>query len=142
MRLATYLPRFLHTTKKKEIMRPVFPGYMFVRFNIQLDVWEGLYAVEGVKRVFSCGPYRPTAIHPSVIAQIMLEEGMMPQLAPPLAAPATYEAGQQVKILKGPMKDFVGICTKSADQRVSILLTLLGRQFESEYTIEDVMQVA
>jgi transcription antitermination factor NusG len=120
----------------------MFPGYVFVRFNKTIDFWERIYALDGVKLVFSCGPHSPTIIPARIMAIIRDEEQKLPQQArfqSRRKGPAPLiEIGQEVKLLSGPMKGFVGICKMSDNQRVSVLINLLGRSFESEHKLKDV----
>jgi transcription antitermination factor NusG len=140
--LKAYFPSFIHQGKKKEFTRGLFPGYLFIQFSISRDGWERLYSVEGIRRVFGSTPFHPSPISALVMRQIMREEAKLPQpdgkqpmLNEKLALPAP---GQQVTILTGPMKNFVGICTKSSNERIAILLSIFGRETELQYQPSDV----
>ena len=64
----TYLP--LHVERRSVIV-PLFPGYLFVRFDPDIDPWGKIRSTRGVGGLIRHGTIRPTAIQPGVIEDLM-----------------------------------------------------------------------
>jgi Transcription termination factor nusG len=85
-----------HARKATEALRPVFPGYLFVRFDVDRHPWRAIVHTRGVHRLFSITPERPLPIRPGVIEALQAEPAsclVRPTAwcapAPPCASTAT-----------------------------------------------------
>lgn len=132
--LETWVPTYEHQNKTGPSQRPVFPSYVFVKFNQKHDFWEGIWTTEGVKKLFSCGPWNPTAIPARAMATLRAELTLMGSEIPPaLAQPIPFAEGAALTVLEGPFTSFTGICKMTAEGRVHTLLSLFGRDCTVEF---------
>jgi transcription antitermination factor NusG len=119
--------------------KSLFPGYLFVRFNIQQDSWRRLWSLPGVRCIFSQGPQNPTAI-PGRLLDICRFELRKITGDPDPNLPAISE-GDEIQLTAGAFRQFSGICSKRSDERVSILLTIFGRPQTLEVNAADCLLI-
>lgn len=124
-----FWPRFakvrLRGNKKVLSCRSVFPGYLFVEFDMEFDDWRRINGVYGVRRLMMLGDYVPAVpcgfveniIRAAANGLIHEEEKIM-----------GFRQGEVLKIVSGPLEGRIGICQMSETGRVSLLLSLLGRE--------------
>lgn len=125
-----YLPRYLksrrHARKTDTIAAPLFPGYLFISMDVARTRWRAIRSTVGVKSLICTGD-SPLPVPDGVVEDILAradEQGIVP-----MREPAPFEKGDTVQVTQGPLADQVGwfeCCTD--DQRVVVLLNLLGRQ--------------
>ncbi|RMF84528.1 MAG: transcriptional activator RfaH [Nitrospinota bacterium] len=129
MSVEVYYPRLKERKvirrKQREVIGPLFPGYLFGRFDLSTQYHSVKYA-RGVRNVVAFGGI-PTPIDDTVIASIRAreqEEGIIVLHQPPL------QPGEAVEILDGPFKGLVAIFERelSGQQRVQLLLDILATQ--------------
>jgi transcription antitermination factor NusG len=130
------LPQFTAQTKKGPALRPLFPSYLFVKFNVDHDYWRRLVTQPGVKRLFSASAECPTPV-PGRLLEIVQYE--INKLNPPIASTTPLiEPGEEVRITSGPWRQFIGICQQSTESRVQLLLSLFGRSYAIDMAINHV----
>lgn len=114
---------------KVDIRRPIFPGYVFILFSFALDSSRRRHieTAPGVHKFLRLGD--DYAILPiPVMARILdIEEELLKPKK--VSGPsAIFSPGEQVRVAEGP---FTGLNAEieelDDDQRISILLPLLGR---------------
>jgi transcriptional antiterminator RfaH len=119
--------------------KPLFPGYMFGKFDLEQD-----YALvrwgRGVKKVLSLGGGYPTPVSHEVVEIIKKRtdsHGIVRKTY-------HFEANDRIRIKSGPMKDLLGIFERwvSDTDRVRILLNLIGYQPEVELHYSMIEKVA
>ena len=103
-------------------MRPLFPGYLFVAFDVERGGWRAVNSSYGVTRLVSLGK-EPTPVPPELISTLMLRCDREGKLMPPkLLAP-----GDEVIVTKGPFAEFVAKVDRIApDRRVWVLMEIMG----------------
>jgi transcription antitermination factor NusG len=104
--------------------RPLFPSYIFGRFDIE-ENYSLVRWGRGVRKILGSGN-SPTPIAEEVVEIIKRRtdgHGIVRNNYP-------FETNDKVRIKSGPMKDFVGIFERwvSENDRVRILLNLIGYQ--------------
>jgi transcriptional antiterminator RfaH len=124
----TFLP--LHDTTSRKLYRfittskPLFPGYMFIRFNRKETEWHKINSTYGVSRLITFNSILkpiPTNFVDSLMKRYDLSGKLLPI--------QKLKKGDQVKLLKGPFSDFIATVEKyEADQRIWILMDLMGRK--------------
>ncbi len=103
-------------------LEPLFPSYIFARFNYP-DMFRKIRYTRGVYKIVGFGPM-PCAVDEEVISIIRLNcsnDGYVqqePKLKP----------GDQVVIKNPYLKDLIGIFQYETKNRVSILLTTIAYQ--------------
>ena len=106
-----------------ESLVPLFPGYMFVKFDTAQNAWRKVNSTLGVARIVSLGG-TPTPVPNEIINEFISRcdgEGI-------LGPTQGFEVGQDVQVLRGPFANFVAKVEEiSPDQRVWVLIDLLGQ---------------
>ena len=124
----TFYP-LLENTKRtnsrfKNSFLPLFPGYIFVSFNIEDNRWIKIKYTIGISRIVGLN-----AIPSEVPEDIILALKKKYKRSHELLSAETVETGVNTKILKGPLSGFVGkIEEYDANSRIKILLEFMGNQ--------------
>ncbi len=106
--------------KKQSVM---FPRYAFVRPAVPGHSISPVRSTPGVTTLVKFGPVLATLPECKLRAlQALVNQRAMALPGQPLAE------GQQVTFASGPFKGMAGIVSSVADERVSVLMTLLGQQ--------------
>lgn len=111
------------------VRRPLFPRYMFARFDPEagdLSVVTKTAGVEHVVRGAGVSAMIPERIVSDLCAACCM--GLFDELPPPrLARPEIYQQGRAIKMVGGPFADFVGkIKAAPHGQRVLVALASAG----------------
>jgi|21_taG_2_1085346.scaffolds.fasta_scaffold00516_14 transcriptional antiterminator RfaH len=105
--------------------RPLFPGYIFVAFDVTQGLWRKVNSTFGITRLVSFGK-RPAAVPQDLVSQLMLRcdaEGKLSQPKRP------FKPGDKVTLTKGPFANFVAEIEKiEADRRTWVLMEIMSRQ--------------
>lgn len=124
----TFLPRFRklrsHARKVETVLAPVFPRYLFVKFDVNAQAWRCINGTFGVASLVSFG-LLPSAVPSSIVAAIRenCDDADVMDLPEP-----SFKPGQAVLIGRGPMADLVGLFERiSGDRQVVLLVEMLGR---------------
>jgi transcriptional antiterminator RfaH len=124
----TFFPRQEETTRCKRKfstkLRPLFPGYIFVSFDVTQGGWRTVNSTYGITQLVSFDN-EPTTVPRDIIVSLMQRCDADAKLLPP----PTLMAGDNVQLTSGPFADFMATVEKEApDKRVWVLLELMGRQ--------------
>jgi transcriptional antiterminator RfaH len=112
------LSRFINTSK------PLFPGYMFIRFDIANTDWHKINNTYGVSRLITFNSI-PKPIPTGLVKNMMMRYDLSGKLLPK----QKLKKGDTVTVLKGPFANFIATVEKyEADQRIWILMDLMGRK--------------
>jgi transcriptional antiterminator RfaH len=110
--------RFMNTSK------PLFPGYMFIKFDRAKPEWHKINNTYGVSRLITCNSILksiPTRFVDSLMERYDFSGKLLPI--------QKLKNGDQVTVLTGPFTNFIATVEKyEADQRIWILLDLMGRK--------------
>jgi len=136
---ATFLPLCIrevrHARKIEVVQRPLFPRYLFIRFDVGAEAWRRAYAAQCV-RIHGTTPERPTAL-PAGMVERWQAEGWDRPIARDLG-PELIAAGATVAIGAGPFCDRRGICLWDDGTRCAVLLSVMGRQVPTTLPREQV----
>jgi transcriptional antiterminator RfaH len=123
--LPVYRRRIRHAGRASIVLRPLFPGYLFVRFDLEVSRWRSVNGTLGVRQILSDGE-QPRFLDDKIVHQIMAREDNSGIID--LAA-ATFVCGQAVRVTEGPMANIEGLFQEVRDEnRVILLVSLLGRK--------------
>ena len=135
----TFLP--LHETTSRRLSRfintskPLFPGYMFIRFDKAESEWHKINSTYGVSRLITFNSIlkpTPTGFVNSLMKRYDLSGKLLPL--------QELKKGDQVKVLKGPFANFIATVEKyEDDQRIWVLMDLMGRKTKI-HTSSDALQ--
>jgi len=124
----TFLP--LHDTTSRNVSRfinstrPLFPGYMFIRFDRAETSWHKINNTYGVSRLITFNSVLksiPTKFVESLMRRYDLSGNFLPI--------QKLKKGDQVKVLSGPFANFIATVEEyEADHRICILMDLMGRK--------------
>ena len=123
-----FLPRIEVTSKTPSkfvrSIKPLFPGYLFVRINLDKGGWRAINSTYGVSRIVTTAG-KPTRVPSELVENIKrrcdAEDTVQPMV--------DVKAGDEVTLLHGPFAEWVGkVVTLTPDNRVWVLLEILGRQ--------------
>ena len=124
----TFLPRFRklrsHARKVESVLAPVFPRYLFVKFDKNAQAWRCINGTFGVVSLVSFG-LLPSAVPSYVIDAIRgnCDEQDVMDLPEP-----NFKPGQALLIERGPLAEIVGLFERiSGDRQVMLLVEMLGR---------------
>ena len=123
--------KFAHT------LRPLFPGYIFVSFNIAKGHWRVVNSTHGLSRLVSFGK-DPAPVPADIVSQLMLRCDASGKLLPP----KLLNSGDEVRLSTGPFADFVATVESiAADRRVWVLLEIMGGQTRVAVPIDQLRPV-
>ena len=112
------LSQFINTSK------PLFPGYMFIRFDRAESKWHKINSTYGVSRLITFNSTLKS-IPTNIVDSLMKRYDSSGKLLPI----KKLKKGDQVTVLKGPFANFIASVEKyEADQRIWILMDLMGRK--------------
>ncbi len=104
--------------KKRTVIVPLFPGYLFSRFNFCTEYRKVAYA-HGVLDVVMFGEY-PARVDEEIVETIRarMHEGFVTY------SPRSFQSGQTVQIQEGPFKGLLAVFERelTGTQRVALLL--------------------
>ena len=113
---------------------PLFPRYLFVRFNRSSDYGRRIYQMPGVRHVFRAS-VPESAI--DAIRALCADNDCVYPAAPPVVGP-----GVQLRVRAGhPLADATGFCQASDRTRVKLLLEIMGHAVSVSLSHNDVEPV-
>ncbi len=123
--------------KRRTVERRVFPGYLLVQMILDDESWSVVRNTPGVTGFVGMGN-RPTPLRPEEVQAIMKRmEAEAPRVK------VTYRAGQKVRIIDGPFRDFIGVVDTIDEERtkVRVLVSFFGRDTPVELDFLQVERV-
>jgi transcriptional antiterminator RfaH len=126
---AGYLPRYRkrvrHARRNEILLRPLFPGYLFVNLDPERCRWRSINGTIGVREILSQGD-SPLAVPARIVEEIRAREDATGAVR--MALPS-FARGQMVRLTEGPLADISGLFEEMRDEnRVVLLVSLLGRK--------------
>ena len=124
-----FVPQFRrsvrHARQTLTVLAPLFPGYLFVRLDLDRHRWRSVQGTFGVLRLVTDGR-RPLP------APRGLVEAMMDSLAEcGISSAARLGPGDKVRIANGPFAELIGkLITMHESGRADVLLEMLGSHRE------------
>ena len=136
----TYLPLYLkkrrHARRTEIVRSPLFPRYLFVFLDMERMAWRAINSTFGVIHLV-CQGERPVPVPEGIMSGLKGREtpdGLIELPTRPL-----FGAGDPVRIVEGAFSDRVGLFQGQTDQqRVNLLLDMLGRQVKVTLPLESV----
>jgi len=132
----TFLP--LHNATNRNASRfmnanrPLFPGYMFIKFDRAESKWHKINNTYGVSRLVTFNS-NLQSIPATFVNDLMKRYDLSGNLIPI----KRLKKGDQVKLLKGPFANFAATVEKYEDnQRIWVLMDLMGRKSKIQAAID------
>ena len=124
----TFLP--LHETTSRRLSRfintskPLFPGYMFIKFDRAESEWHKINSTYGVSRLITFNSILKSI--PTIFVDHLMKRYDSSGKLIPIKK---LKKGDQVTVLKGPFANFAATVEKyKDDQRIWVLMDLMGRK--------------
>lgn len=134
-----YVPKVAHPSNPNKTT-PLFPRYMFVDIEPVDGQWVFLTGTFGVSGVILRGD-EPAPIRAIEIDAIRSREDEFGLVKLPSAPEVTnpFARGERLRVAEGPFLGSWGICEgMSSEQRVYVLLNMLGRRTRVELDVDQV----
>jgi transcription elongation factor/antiterminator RfaH len=124
----SFFPQFRrtvrHARKLREVVAPVFPGYIFVTFDTERDRWHSIHGTVGVCRLLTALK-RPVPVPGDVIQALI---GAI-DVSGCVVLGANLRVGQAVRVVAGPFVGGLGVLERlDGKGRVRVLLNIMGGQ--------------
>ncbi len=137
-----YYPRLLqrvsHARKVREVLRPMFPGYLFVSLDCTVQRWSPIASTVGVRRIVTFGD-RPALLDADFIAALKAREIDGSVIRPE----NPYTVGDNVRLVSTAFDGIVAKIVELKDQeRIVVLLELLQRTVKLTTEVRYVRAVA
>ena len=113
-----------HNHRLEVVVKPLFPRYIFARFDRTKNDWTQIMREKGVCDVLRDAMGIPYFIRDNIMS------ALQSALEAPIAAndqPAIMQPGDRVRLLSGPFAGLDGLFCGDANKRVSVMLALFGR---------------
>jgi transcription elongation factor/antiterminator RfaH len=111
-----------HARKVEKVMRPFFPGYLFIRLDVQRERWRSINSTFGVVHLVMQNE-SPAPAPFGVIETLMAAcdcQHVLRVITP-------LKVGQKIRVIRGPLTDLVGELDQlSGLDRVRVLLDIMG----------------
>lgn len=125
-----------HARRKELVLAPLFPGYLFVRFDREIHQWRSINGTYGVRRLVASDPWRPQPMPAS--AMTVLFNRCEPESGCLAGEPLT--PGTRVRFAKGALIDRLAVVESLEPAgRVRLLLEILGGSQEVLVSRESVI---
>lgn len=104
------------------VIQPLFPGYIFIAFDVDAGLWHAVNSTYGVSRLVSFGA-KPAVVPSELVLQLAMHCDADGKLLPP----RLLKPGDKVALTKGPFANFVAeVETASPDRRIWVLMEIMG----------------
>lgn len=114
--------RLSRTRKRTERLEPLFPGYLFVRLDLDRAQWRSVNGTYGVSRLVTFGerPATLTIGFVEALADRANEQAVV-------AFAENLRAGDRVRVISGPFDDLIGTLeSERGPERVVVMMQLLS----------------
>lgn len=105
--------------------KPLFPRYLFVEFDREIDNWGTIKNTRGCVDLLRNG-FQPATVPSKIMEAIMAYKA--PESEPD--AETEFAQGQRVAIVTGPLTGLEGLFVANRHNRVYALLEILGKRVE------------
>ena len=125
--------------KSKEVVKNIFPGYLFVEMIMTDEAWYVVRNTPGVTGFIgsSGGGAKPIPVKPNEIEKILRRIGQSDK-----AVEVDFTVGDNVKILSGPFSGMEGKIESMNDQTqiATVLIILFGRETPTDISYVDLQR--
>lgn len=124
--------------KQKVVERCLYPGYVFAKLNLDLDLWHKIQSLSRVSR-FIGEQKRPSALNEKDIELIM--EKVNKRAAP--KPKVFFDTTEAVRIIDGPFANFTGIVEEydMVSGKLRLNVSIFGRSTPVEIMYNQVEKI-
>lgn len=139
--LVVYLPRMRvirrHARRTEEVLRPIFPGYLFLHLASAERDWAAISSTRGVLGPVSFGEYHYPPVPEWVIENLKAKEDEAGIITPGAFLKPRLTPGAEVEVeLDGGGSARGFFCSFRGEENVVILLDLLQRQVRATVPLD------
>lgn len=118
--------------KKKIIQKSIYPGYVFIHIDLDIELWHLIQSLPRVGR-FIGENKRPTPLSESDINHILEKVKNRPAPRPKVS----FVVGEVVRIIKGPFANFTGVVENYdvINKKLKLNVSIFGRN--TPYELSD-----
>jgi len=124
----SHIPDGKTKTGAERAKLPLFPGYIFVKFDIAFDRWQPINSTRGVMHLLPQGRETPLAIPSEFVdriqARMQAGDFKPAELTDILKA---LTPGDQIQIIDGPFAGFPGSFEKLRGRGLELIVMIFGR---------------
>jgi transcriptional antiterminator RfaH len=125
-----YFPRYLkrrrHARRIETVAAPLFPRYLFVAIDLNIQRWRSIYSTIGVSRLV-CNGDDPTPLPDGIVEALKAREDSSGFIK--LERQPRFRPGDKIRVVDGAFSSCLGLFEGMAErERIAILLDLLGRK--------------
>ena len=125
-----------HARKLSAGLRPVFPGYIFIKFGLDNGDWRKINSTLGVNRLISFHKGRPAKI-PDALIEGLKERCDDQHMLKPIN---DWKSGDKARLVYGPFADFIGQVEELVSgERVRLLFEFMD-QYKSLEISSDALE--
>lgn len=134
--LEPFAPR-IPKTRRRNGDKPLFPGYVFARMDLDTGIWGNLRFMPGIRALVSAGG-----------VACPVDDGIVETIRRRIALwgdpTARLRPGDRVHVIGGHFEHLEGLFseTLTGQERVAVLLDMMGRQVRVEILLDDVERIA
>jgi transcriptional antiterminator RfaH len=124
-----FLPQFLKSERRmrrvREVLAPLFPRYMFVSLDLEVQGWRSIRSTIGVAALVMEAE-RPRPVPRGLVEELLERAGDDHAIN---VRETGFRPGEQVRFVDGPFADRIGQLLEMRDaERALVLLNLLGSE--------------
>ena len=107
------------------VLKPLFPGYIFLALDLDRPGWTAVNNTFGVLRLVALHDGRPSPLPRGAVEELLERTDDKGRLLPP----EEIAIGSQMRLVQGPFANWVAeVVAAPDDTRISLLLDLMGRK--------------
>ncbi len=138
-RFETFVPERMENRRSAMVRRPLFPGYVFIRFDPAAHGWQAINSTRGVTRLLLNDPRRPSPLPSQFMGGLIArcdDKGLV-------LPPEKFSAGDRIRVIAGPFADLVTtVDSLDQDDRLRVLIDLMGQKVRTSIPQQNVEKVA
>jgi transcriptional antiterminator RfaH len=129
--------RIRHARRLQSMLRPLFPGYVFIRLNPEQEQWRSIASTFGVRNLIRFGE-RPGTVSDQFVSGLRsTEEGGAVTIP---RARDNYEIGEKIRMRDGPFEGLIAtVLSATESERIVVLMDLLRRSVRVRVPINEVV---
>lgn len=118
----------------KEVKHKLFPGYVFVKMICTDETWYIVRSIRGCTG-FVGASSKPTPLSDEEVFRMGVEKRVVEEV--------DFGPGDQVRILDGPLEDFVGIVQEVdvENEKVKVVVSMFGRDTNADLDLYQVEKI-
>lgn len=131
--------RIRHARRLQDVLRPLFPGYVFIQFDPKWGRWRSITSTFGIRNLIRFGELPGTVPDQFVAGLCATEEGGAVSLP---RARDSYQPGEKVRLRDGPFDGLIGTVLMADDSdRIVVLMEFLRQSVRVRLALNEVVPI-